>query len=626
MTRLFRIVSLGIVAICGLALSVRAQVGPPVSTGRLSLPATQSIGLRIQQTGDSLRRLTQPGYYRNLFGARQQPQLRPGGRLLADACNTYLCSAISPATSLTLSNNGPLTCTLTSVTLTATGSPNAGGTYTFSGPDGPLASKGNIALVTKAGTYTVTLSESTGQSATAQTTVGSNTTTPVATLTASSLTLCAQNSVTLTVASGTTSSVTTYAFAGPGLNQNGVANTATASQGGTFSVVVTNASGCTASASVALTVTPATSITAQPASASNVCAGSSVQTSVGAAGSALSYQWYRGGVLLAGQTAATLSLSAVEATDNGAYYVVTVGTCGNPVTSNSLSLTVNTRPTPPTLTAVSRTTSQSLVPLPLSPFVNAGGTLSFSSVNGPLNPPTADVSQVGVQSFSVSQTNATGCVSLPTPFTITVQPGSTTTTPASQTVCRSSAVVLQAITTGTRYEWYKNGQSAPFKLTEIASIQKGTATSSLTLVSIQTTASYYVKVFQANNSFSFEGPFVVTADYSCTAPSARQAAPLTQEREPIAETNLQVVLTPNPLTDGRLRAIVQGAEGQPLTVELLDLRGRKLHQQQWAGAAPAQTLDWDVSGQPAGAYLLRAVNQRASGASQSQTLKVIKPD
>jgi hypothetical protein len=131
--------------------------------------------------------------------------------------------------------------------------------------------------------------------------------------------------------------------------------------------------------------------------------------------------------------------------------------------------------------------------------------------------------------------------------------GTNTFTPTNQTVCRSSGVVLTASTTGVRYEWYKNGTSAPFKLTGIASIQRGMATSSLTLVSVQTSASYYVKVFQANNSFTFEGPYGVTVNYGCVAPGARVAT------ESVVEVPQRILLMPNPVTDSQLRAVVRGA-------------------------------------------------------------------
>ena len=250
----------------------------------------------------------------------------------------------------------------------------------------------------------------------------------------------------------------------------------------------------------------------------------------------------------------------------------------------------------------------STTPLPLGQFVTAdnGNTLSFSSVNGAIaNPPTANISQPGVQSFSVTQTSTSGCVSPATVFSLTV-----VATPSSQTLCRSSTVVLNAITTGVRYEWYKNGTSAPFKLTEISSIQRGTATSSLTLVSIQTTASYYVKVFQANGSFSFDGPFVVTVNYGCIAPGARVAA---------AEVPLSMTLTPNPVVDGQLRAVVTGAGGQPLSVQLLDLKGQVLRSQTWAEADANQLVEWSIEQQGSGLYMLQAESN-----GQAKTIKVSK--
>ncbi|MBC7571899.1 MAG: T9SS type A sorting domain-containing protein, partial [Spirosoma sp.] len=253
---------------------------------------------------------------------------------------------------------------------------------------------------------------------------------------------------------------------------------------------------------------------------------------------------------------------------------------------------------------------QSNTPLSLLGFVTAanGNTLSFSGLTGLLNPPTVDISQTGVLNFQVTQTNTNGCTSLATPFSLTIQPS----IPATQTVCRSTPTVLTSITVGTRYEWYKNGTSAPFKLTEIASIQKGTQTASLTIVSTQTTASYYLKIFAANGSFVFEGPFKVTVDYGCTG--ARQAAP------ELADVPLSVVLMPNPIANGQVRAVVRGAGGQFLRVTLLNLQGQPAGEQHWTIAEPEQTIELSTAGQPSGMYLLQAQTP-----GQRTIVKVIKP-
>jgi len=76
-----------------------------------------------------------------------------------------------------------------------------------------------------------------------------------------------------------------------------------------------------------------------PVSLTN-CPGTSATFSVNATGTGLSYQWYKGGNALPGQTANSLVLANVSAADAGIYSVVVSGVCGNAVT-NSASLTVN---------------------------------------------------------------------------------------------------------------------------------------------------------------------------------------------------------------------------------------------------------------------------------------------
>ena len=134
------------------------------------------------------------------------------------------------------------------------------------------------------------------------------------------------------------------------------------------------------------------------------------------------------------------------------------------------------------------------------------------------------------------------------------------------------------------------------------------STASLTLVSVQTTATYYCVVTNGTTNQT-TGPFVVTVNFGCTA---RQGSD-----EPLAA--LTVLLAPNPLEDNRLRATVRGAEGQPLLAELTDLRGYVLRRQQWTEAPPELTLDWEVS---QGTPLLLL---RVSTGGQQQTIKVFNP-
>jgi len=407
---------------------------------------------------------------------------------------------------LTVTVSGTIAATITG-NLTICGGQNAsltangGGSYRWS--TGAITA--TISTST-AGTYSVTASYGPGCSAVTSVSVISNPL-PIASITGN-LSICTGQSTTLTATGGAT-----YLW-----NTGATTATLSTSTAGTYSVTVSDGTTCIATTSASVSVRPLATLTSQPVTSSVVCAGTSVTASVGVSGTgSFTYQWYKGSTALNGQTAATLSLTNVQTSDGGSYSVVIANSCTS-LTSTAFSLTVNPIPAQPTLTGVSRTVTTSTTPLALTAFVTAvaNHTLTFyNSVSAnPLNPPTANISQLGAQSFSVTQTSAAGCISPATPFTITVQQ-SATTTPGSQTVCRSSNVVLNATTTGTRYEWYKNGQSIANKLAEITSIQRGTTTVSLTIVSIQTTASYYCKVFQANGSFTWSGPFSVAVDYSC---------------------------------------------------------------------------------------------------------------
>ncbi len=69
--------------------------------------------------------------------------------------------------------------------------------------------------------------------------------------------------------------------------------------------------------------------------------GDNISFSVSAGGtSPLSYQWYKNGSILSGETAATLSLNNVNTGNNGTYTVQITNACGT-IVSNNATLTVN---------------------------------------------------------------------------------------------------------------------------------------------------------------------------------------------------------------------------------------------------------------------------------------------
>ena len=171
----------------------------------------------------------------------------------------------------------------------------------------------------------------------------------------------------------------------------------------TYTVTANSLSGCTNTGTTSVNVYANPVINTQPASTQK-CAGLTATFTVVASGASLTYQWYKGGVIIpaAGNPSAvtaTLTLTNIGAGDADDYTVV-VSSCGIPVTSSIAHLTVGP-PDPP-----SGVTATSPICLGLSTNLNgtsagnnifwydspSGGTLlgtSASGVNFPYTPAAA---------------------------------------------------------------------------------------------------------------------------------------------------------------------------------------------------------------------------------------------
>ncbi len=139
--------------------------------------------------------------------------------------------------------------------------------------------------------------------------------------------------------------------------------------GGNYSVVVSNALGSVTSTPAFLTVLiPATPpVILVPPSGLTVTVGATVTLSVQAGGTQpLFYQWRRGGVAVPAGTGTSLVLHPVQATDAGSYTVTVTNAAGS-VTSAPVSLVVNPAAIAPVIT----------VP-PASQTVATGGTATFA--------------------------------------------------------------------------------------------------------------------------------------------------------------------------------------------------------------------------------------------------------
>ncbi len=232
---------------------------------------------------------------------------------------TVVSSTALPVATLTASPNATLTCAQTSVTLTASG----GVSYTFANAGGTLGTPGSVStlVVNAPVTYSVTVANANGCTASQSTTVYSNTAVPTLSLGASNSINCAMTTATLSASAGSGLPAgfgsLTYTFTGGSLPGSPSSNsTVTVNQGGSYSVLVTAANGCTVSQSISVvsnTVAPTVTITPGPGLTI-----SSIQTATfTVSGSANSFTWSNGAstTAISVSVAGTYSVTGVNTTN-----------------------------------------------------------------------------------------------------------------------------------------------------------------------------------------------------------------------------------------------------------------------------------------------------------------------
>ncbi len=204
---------------------------------------------------------------------------------------------------------------------------------------------------TTTGSYTVTVSNAACSSTTAPVAVTANPL-PTATVSASGpTTFCSNESLTLNAGSGVGY---TYQWQRAGINVNGAGATAasyTTVVSGAYSVLVTDANGCSASSTptVNVTVNPAPSVTATIAGSAVLCQGDTVHLYANSGSTTgLSYQWQMNSVNLPGALSASYYSTIVGAYDMD---VIAKSANGCYDTSAPVSVTINAKPVPVILAA-----------------------------------------------------------------------------------------------------------------------------------------------------------------------------------------------------------------------------------------------------------------------------------
>lgn len=356
------------------------------------------------------------------------------------SCPTITVSAIS---------NGPV-CVGKSLTLNAT--PNGMASYFWTGPlsftsnvQNPTVS--SMATTGMAGIYRVTVTDANGCTGTGQVTVVVNAL-PSPTASANSP-VC--EGATLNLSSGP-AGMTSYSWAGPGgyssTSQNPSRTNVTAGMAGTYTVTVTNSSGCSATRSVTVVVN-----TRPTATASNngpLCAGAPLTLSSGPNGMT-SYTW--SGPNSFASTTQNPTVSAAATTAMSGIYTVTVTNLSGCTATSTTVVSVNavpnfsslvTNPTgciaPNNTGSVALTLLGGLLPAQVQLSVDGGTFGAFTTPVSGLSP--------GTHSFEI-RTISSGCTRLRT-ASIGSPPGAPTVTinPLTNVCAGSSNITLSGNPSG----------------------------------------------------------------------------------------------------------------------------------------------------------------------------------
>jgi hypothetical protein len=325
------------------------------------------------------------------------------------------------------SGTSVLTCTTTSISVTATG----GGTYSW---DNGLGSAAN-ANITAPGAYTVTVNSPNGCTDTEVITITQDVTPPTAGIT---------NNTGTTVLTCTTTSISVTATGGVSYswdNGLGSAAGATITAPGTYTVTATAANGCTDTEVITITqdVTPPTAgITNNTGTTVLTCTTTSI--SVTATGG-VSYSWDNGLGSAAGATITAPGTYTVTATAANGCTDTEVITITQDVTPPTAGITNNTGTTILTCTTTS-----------ISVTATGGGTYSWD--NGLGNTANATITAPGT--YTVTVTSANGCFDTES-ITITdniVLPtaGITNNTGTTVLTCTTTSISVTA-TGGVSYSW-----------------------------------------------------------------------------------------------------------------------------------------------------------------------------
>lgn len=393
------------------------------TTPSISLTATGggtyswSNGTSVVGTNSTLN-VTTPGTYTVTVTA--------ANGCTATATQTITQNNTAPPLTITAPISTELTCSTTSISLTA----NGVGTISWTNPS--IISINPTISVTTPGVYTVTLTAANGCTATLSQTITQNTTAPAAAITTPSTTeiTCTTTSISLTATGGGA-----YSWSN-GTAVVGTNATLVVTSPGTYTVTVTGTNGCTATAATTITQntsTPTAGINI-PNTTILTCTTTSIPVTATGGGS---YSWYSGTVNIGNN-------STLSVTNPGFYTVVVTSLNG----CNALTNIVITQDVVAPVASITNNTNSSVLDCNTTQIslLGVGGT-SASWSNGTTNVSNTTALMVTTAgTYTYTGTNANGCFDTET-ITITFTPNTNPTFTQIAAICTNGSFTLPTTST-----------------------------------------------------------------------------------------------------------------------------------------------------------------------------------
>ena len=423
----------------------------PAATASSNSPVCVGATISLTSSGGTSYSWSGPGGFTSTLQnpTRTNATVAMSGNYTVTVTNVNGCSAVAvtnvtvnPLPIATAGSNSPV-CAGATINLTSTG----GTSYSWSGPGGWTSTLQNPtrvnATAAMAGTYNVTVTSAGGCSSTASTNVIVNPL-PVASAKADPNPVCSGHYARLYAAGGVS-----YLWSGPNgftsTLQNPGLGLAQINMAGNYTVTVTNAEGCSSTASVNLVVNQSPNGTAS-VTPQFVCVGNTAQLS---ASGGQSYLWRGPGGFVSTQQNPVINVTSHV---QGGTYWVTISNANGCYVQLSVELTVSY---PPAVTATHEQ-STACTGSTLKLFGSGVGTYLWTGPGGwtstQQNPQIPNVTPANSGTYTLKVTAPGGCSATATTTVNVVAPPSLTAWADDYDICEFSTAYLHA-TGATGYEW-----------------------------------------------------------------------------------------------------------------------------------------------------------------------------